>query len=250
MKRTLLFFALIGLSGCLSNSDLGEVQPSPTKLQLENSSGGGNGDYYGGKPEPGTYSRVAYSDMANPCVSGPAVVEKIHVTNDSATLTKLDPTTCRTVQEEVSFNDLEYALYEPGRIGHAEGIFVKSGLWQSGGINEAWCRLEGSNTQTGYDVIVIAEYTSRLFSAKVTDSRQSSSGAITRREFPTDQVERDVESDSRIRYRNEDFELEINLAAFNGVTGKFRSSIRYEASGIDIQTEIGCRVSGELEGAN
>jgi hypothetical protein len=252
MKRSLLFLAAVMLPGCLSNTDIGQNQSASAKLMLENNSGGGNGDYYGGKPEPGIYSRIDYSNVtaAIPCRNGSAIVEKIQITNDGATLTKRDPATCEIIREDVQFNDLEYASYEPGRVGHSEGIYVKSGLWQSEGINEAWCRLEGSNTQTGYDVIVLANYATRQFSAKVTDSRQTSGGITTRREFFVDRVERDINADARIRYQNQDFELEIDLRAFNGVTGKFRSSIRFEASGLDLRTDIACRISGELEVAN
>lgn len=252
MKRSLLFFAAIGLSGCLSNTDIGQSQSASAKLMLENNSGGGNGDYYGGKPEPGTYSRIDYTKIADsfPCRNGSAIVERILVTNEGATLTKQDPATCQIIREDVQFNELEYASYEPGRVGHSEGIYVKSGLWQSGGINEAWCRLEGSNIQSGYDVVVLANYAARHFSAKVTDSRQAGGGITNRREFFVNRVERDIDADARIRYRSEGFELEIDLTTFNVVTGKFRSSIKFEASGIDLKTEIACRISGELEGAN
>lgn len=245
MKLILMMVLVAGLSGCLPNEGVGQNGSEKPKLELQNSSGGGNGDYYGGKPEPGTYSRIA---TLNPC--GPLISEKIHISATNATLTKRDPITCQVVRQEIDFNDLEYAAYEPGRVGHSEGIYVKSGVLQTQGINEAWCRLEGSNTRTGYDVIVTANYATREFAAKVSDSRLLRNGETTRREFHVDQIERDVQAGSRIRYRNDDFVLEVDLTKFNAVTGKFNSKVKFEASGIDLETAIGCRLSGELEVVN
>lgn len=245
MKLILMMVLSVGLTGCLPNEGVGQNGAEKPKLELQNSSGGGNGDYYGGKPEPGTYSRVA---TLNPC--GSLISEKIQISATNATLMKRDPITCQVVRQEVDFNDLEYATYEPGRVGHSEGIYVKSGVLQTQGINEAWCRLEGSNTRTGYDVIVTANYASRKFAAKVTDSQLLRNGETTRREFLVDQIERDIQADNRIRYRNTDFVLEIDLTKFNSVTGKFSSRVKFDASGIDMVTSIGCRLSGELEVVN
>lgn len=247
MKPIAFALWLFALTGCLSNTAADQTESGTSKLEPQSSSGGGNGDYYGGKPDSGTYSRIAGE---SPCVNGPATTEKIHIGRNKAILTKRDPTTCLVTNEDIHLDDLEYASYEPGRVGHSEGIYVKSGVWQAQGINEAWCRLEGSNTQTGYDVIVLADYTAKRFVTKVTDSRRIRTGQTARREYFVDRIEREVHIGAKIRYRKDDFELEIDLQEFNGVTGKFRSSIRFEASGIDLRTEIGCRISGELEGVN
>lgn len=251
MKLILMIVLSVGLSGCLPNE--GAVQNGADKptLEFQNSSGGGNGDYYGGKPEPGTYSRVAsFSSCSASCLCNPLISEKIQISETSATLSKRDPTTCKVMRQEIDFNELEYAAYEPGRVGHSEGIYVKSGVLQSQGINEAWCRLEGSNTRTGYDVIVTANYDKREFASKVTDSKLLRNGETVRREFHVDSLERDIQPDSRIRYRSDDFVLEVDLTKFNAVTGKFSSKVKFEASGIDLETSIGCRLSGELETAN
>lgn len=232
------------LVGCSGSSSVFQNESDQTKSATPNSSGGGNGDYYGGKPQPGTYSRVGGFTA---CPGSPMVTEQIQVNSESAVLSKRDPKTCRTTRTEIKFEELEFANYEPGRVGRKDGIYVKSGDWQSQGVNEAWCRREGSNSRIGYDVIIIANYPVRQFAAKVADSQLLANGESQLRDYFVSQISREVQMDERLRYRGDKFELEVDLRAFNSVTGKFKSAVKFEASGIDVSTSVECRLSGELD---
>ncbi len=250
-NSVLHFFILAGfafqLLGCSPDS---ETLPNDTdyfKFAAANSSGGGNGDYYGGKPEPGTYSRQAGLD---PCPDAPINVEQIHITESRATLVRRDLQTCRMVRSDVALEELEFASYEPGRVGHFDGIYVKSGRSQNDGIVEAWCRREGSTSSVGYDVIVRADYARGKFAAKVSESRYLADRTVNHREFQLENLDREVSADRRIRYRTNDFDMEVDTTSFNGVTGKFRASLKFDSSGINVATEISCRLSGTLDPLN
>lgn len=112
-------FTVLLLTGCLEPTSSSTSTATQAKLLQNNS--GGNGDYYGGKPDPGVYRRVGSDDECESCKT-----EVLQINSSSATLMQKNKTTRTNVRTAVNLDEIEYASYNPGRVGFQDGIYIKT----------------------------------------------------------------------------------------------------------------------------
>ncbi len=207
----------------------------------------GNGEYYGGKPQPGLYVRQVPDTK---CPASPTVLGEVLVTNDGATEKVLNPKTCAVTTQSLNFEQLAYANYFTGRVGHAEGLYAKESSQNSGVVEEAWCRGISSTRATGFDVVIRADYKNRIYTAHVVSAKADKNGVIVRKEQAPIVIGRRFEAGERIRYRTEEnFEIDIQTSVVNPWAGTMRGEFKYDMNGFDSEQWLECRLGGALDPA-
>ena len=207
----------------------------------------GNGEYYGGKPQPGLYQRKV---AATNCAASPEVLGEVLVSETGAVEKIMDPKTCAVQTQALTFDQLAYANYFTGRVGHLEGLYTKSQPSDNGTVEEAWCRGISSTNNTGFDVVIRADYKNRIFQAHVVSAKADRNGVIVRKEHPPLTVSRRADQGSRIRYRAEEqFEIDIETSLTNPWGGTMRGEFKYEINGFDSEQWLDCRLGGALDPA-
>lgn len=242
------FFSIIALSACTGSGFDTQSQSSAGKSKItfsndssSSSSSGGNGEFYGGKPGNGTYVREVPGVS---CGNLGSRIGEIVVTDDSATGTFVNPENCQITQQALSRDRLEFISYHAGLLSLAEGIYNKDNK-----PSEVWCREEGSTTDEGFDVKVVADYQKMRFQAVVVTGVKRADGSIERKEYVNQITRRDVDAGERVRYRaGEDaFELEIRTRTFRASTGTMTGEFLYAMNGISASRNLNCRMGGEFD---
>jgi hypothetical protein len=228
-------------SGTSSSAD--QNQSSKEVSLQAGMSGSGNGEYYGGKPQPGLYLREVPNTG---CASSPTVLGEVRVSETEATEKLVDPKTCKVSFQTVKFDQLSYASYFTGRVGHIEGIYSKKTQQNAGTMEEAWCRGVSSTINTGFDVMIRADYTNRIWQAFVVSAKPDRNGVIVRKEHPAITIQdRRFRAGERIRYKvEEQFEIDIEVSALNPWAGTMRAEFKYNINGFDAEQWLDCRLGG------
>ena len=220
--------------------------PNPGGL---NQGVGGNGTQYDGKILPGTYVRQLTDQF---CGSEIENLGEIIVTETQATGRLIDPSTCAAQDLNINLNTIEQASYQQGRIGFLEGIYSTQveevNQQKVEGIDEVWCRKEGSTSATGLDIVVKADYQSGNFQAVVASAKTLADGSVSEvQHAPFEITERRFEDMDRVRYRAPGFELEIRRRDFDQKTGLMRGDLLYAREGMNENISIYCRLGGQLD---
>ncbi len=276
MRHVTVFAALVIasiLQGCSAGSSKLNQSESVLAVRNNSSSSGGNGEYYGGKPTPGLYVR-ALPDLK--CGGKADNLGEIRITDTKAEAKLVNPQDCSVTQQTLSLTAFEFASYDTGRVGHIEGIYTKvakaigssgsSGSGSSGSSNgssgsssggssngasptveEMWCRKEGSTQRTGFDVVIKADYKNRRFQAFVVSAKVDAKGQVVRETYSALNVRRDVELNEKVRYRADDFELDIRTKTFNPTLGTMNGEFKYDLNGQSADMYLLCRLGGELD---
>lgn len=261
---TLGCFILIILNqNCIgSGNNMGTSNKSTAKQESTLASGvnGGNGTPYGGKLTPGTYVRALTEQL---CGSQIKNLGEIVVTEDSVTGTIMNTETCTSVDVNLDTRDLEFAEYSEGRIGYFDGIYtdtkIKSGnsgnsgssentqVIKHDGIDEVWCRKEGSAANVGFDIVIKADYKKGEFTSIAASATMGTDGLITEQQYQPLVVDRRFDDMDRVRYRANNFELEIRQRSFNKGSGLMEGDLTYHLNGMATDMRINCRLGGELD---
>jgi hypothetical protein len=276
MRHITVFAALVivsALQGCSAGSSKLSLSENVLGVRNNSISSGGNGEYYGGKPTPGLYVR-ALPDLK--CGGKAENLGEIRITDTKAEAKLVNPQDCSVTQQPLSLAAFEFASYDTGRVGHIEGIYTKvakaigsSGLSGSGSsgssngssngsssgssnaasptVEEMWCRKEGSTQRTGFDVVIKADYKNRRFQAFVVSAKVDAKGQIVRETYSALNVRRDVELNEKVRYRADDFELDIRTKTFNPTLGTMNGEFKYDLNGQSADMYLLCRLGGELD---
>ncbi len=235
----------------LSTSSKSTVKQDPA---LSSGVNGGNGTPYGGKLRPGTYVRPLTEQI---CGSEIKNLGEIVVTEESVTGKIINSESCISVDVNLDIRDLEFAEYSEGRIGYFEGIYsdtkIKSGksentqAVENDGIEEVWCRKEGSAANVGFDIVIKADYKKGEFTSIAASASMGSDGQITEQRYQPLLVDRRFDDMDRVRYRATNFELEIRQRSFNKGSGLMEGDLTYALNGINTDMRISCRLGGELD---
>lgn len=234
----LVFTIIAALPGCSADTSFlsgAEGTPLPAN-QMSSTTSGGNGDYYGGKPSPGTYQRF----------DATTVIERLRITEDSAELMTIDTATKLTSLKTIHFNEIEFAAYFPGHVGVGDGLYTKTPLLVSEGASEAWCRKPGSTSQVGYDVSIGKTVQEQFYRANFSKTMFAKGVCIGEQTAVVEGVVQDRSSIDRVRYRASGFELEIRFDTFNSVSGKFQGRLKFDQDA-QVDTPIECRIGGALD---
>ncbi len=209
----------------------------------------GNGQPYGGKILPGVYVRQLTEKI---CGSHIKNLGEITVTDNNASGKLVDVSTCSLVDVNLNLKEIEYAEYKQGRIGYFEGIYMQVKSDSSinidvAGIDEIWCRKEGSSSTIGFDVVIKADYSKKIFTAVTASAIADSNGLIVNKLYKPQAVERRFEDLERVRYRADGFDLEIRRRDYNSLTGMMQGELVYELNGLNSTLKLNCRLGGELD---
>jgi hypothetical protein len=208
----------------------------------------GNGEYYGGKPEPGIYART----VPSPVCGGVKNIGQVVVTDTHADGTFVNPSDCSVSKQRLDLRQFVFAAYTKSRLGLQEGIFVKVGkkpiVARSGAQEEVWCRNPTSSVLTGLDVVIRGESGGNAWSVTVVTSSYDKAGNLVTRESQPTAVAREIELRERVRHRSADgFRMEIRTRTFNQSLGTMIGQFRDERNGYTSEVELNCRTGGDLD---
>lgn len=154
-------------------------------------------------------------------------------------------TTRTNVRTAVNLDEIEYASYNPGRVGFQEGIYIRTSELASHLTNEVWCRKAGSLTRTGFDVVIQSElvageirWRARLTRSYASRESQGTDVVVETREVLNLQL--DHPSKNLLRYRAEEFRLLIDTEESIARKGKYDSKLDLG----DVDVEFSCRIDG------
>ena len=242
MKRSaiLLPVALLIFTACSSGLQSGTSNSTPVGKSFGGSvNSGGNGEFYDGKPDPGLYLRTLPGDAC-----GSKTIGEVLVTDFSIHAKSTDPKTCRVTTSEISPRSVEVANYNRAQLGLAEGIYARDGA--TGGVVEAWCRSEDSNSITGFDVLIQANYATRTYTARVSSQDKAHEPLSILRLNPKPEM---ISKRGVVKYAsaNDGFQLAIEPKTYDPVTGKMKALFQYKMLGFDVRLHWFCRLGGELD---
>lgn len=234
---------------CSKNVDNMNTADQASSFKSISTDESGNGHPYGGKILPGLYVRQLTEKICGPHIKN---LGEITVTDKDAKGKLLDVSTCSLVDVNLSLNEFEYAEYKQGRIGYFEGIFSQGNAKNPVsddvvGIDEVWCRKEGSSSAIGFDVVIKADYNKKVFTAVAASAIVESNGLLTNKTYKPQTVSRRFEDLERVRYRADGFDLEIRRRSFKSVTGMMQGDLVYELNGLNNELKLNCRLGGELD---
>ncbi len=220
------FLPLMFLTAC-SNSI--QMTSGDVKANQIFQRGSGNGDYYSGKLENGTYARNIPDTQC-----GTQTMGEIIVTDNNILSREVDPQSCQVTETLVGQQSLDYAFYANSRLGLNDGLYVRQDKAPGIASEEVWCRGQNSGPAQGFDLIIKADATAKSFEAQIMTEQQT---------LEPLKVERDLGMFERARYRGSNFVLDIRTNS----TAQWAGTIQADLKLGDKDYVLYCRLGGELD---
>jgi hypothetical protein len=240
----LAIFALVFL---YQNCSTKTLTKQPTQQAGISGGTGGNGDFYEGKPEPGTYYRTAPDSRCNPLgILGATVkvLSSIMITDTAAFISELNLTTCNTSNRELTFDELEQSIYNRDYLGFSEGIYEKQDLLNLLTLNETWCQVQ--TDAYAIDVVVQTNALGLLPQATQYSAIRNLDQTITVNPSGSFNVSRTYSS-SVVTYTAADFALSVDTSQPLSADGKRSGHVQTTLDGNAVSTDVECRSGGLLD---
>lgn len=204
----------------------------------------GRGDSYDGKPDEGSYYRMAPDTR---CGTALALYGQIDIQGETVNAKFLDTESCMKKEERLALSQLEYDSYMRGVIGFGEGVFERKEKTpdlsqREAQLPEVWCRSSGSSETHGLDVLVRgAPATGTIWpSIAVSDSNLS---PMT---FHPSNALRSVKG-RLVQYKGDGFQLDLDLGSQNTTGAKVTGHLIAEFGGQRFDQAVSCRTAGALD---
>lgn len=248
----LLLLVVLTYQGCS-----GGLQNSVNFQSISKSmgmSGGGNGEGYDGKPDPGDYYRVIPEYECGSQKENDFLAGQITVKDGKFQGEIINHNECKKVSSILPDAQIEFSPYNKDFIGYREGLYVRAkslkDLLQNPWKYEAWCRWEKSPTE-GLDVMVEVNSEDQTSRASVVTGTQEGSG-LRRYNYGPVNVERTILPGVRTaRYQGGGVDLNIDLSSRQrSPVGTFKAQFSAVIEGQVVKHEMNCRMAAQLDDLN